>query len=268
MARQPLTTDIRGQMILLGTGTSVGVPTIGCDCEVCLSDNPKNNRTRASAILGLPEGNLLIDTGPDLRVQLLREKIGLVHAVAYTHEHTDHVVGLDDLRLMQFYLGDAVPLYCETAVEKRIRSVFDYAFSALPETHVGASPKLRIHSIATHPFHALGAQLTPIRLMHGARFQVLGFRVGNVAYCTDTSEIPPASMAQLEGLDVLILDALRHRPHPTHLHLDKAIQISQQLGAKQVYFTHVSHEMEYEATNAELPEGMELAYDGLRIPLS
>ena len=268
MAKRPLTTDIQGEMILLGTGTSVGVPTIGCGCEVCQSDNPKNKRTRASALLGLPQGNLLIDTGPDLRMQLLREGIGLVHAVAYTHEHTDHVVGLDDLRLMQFYLGDAVPLYCEAAVEKRIRSVFDYAFSAAPETHQGAAPKLGFRRISTEPFDLLGAHITPLRLMHGPRFEVLGFRVGNVAYCTDTSEIPPESMARMQGLDVLILDALRRKPHVTHFCLEQAIEVSQRLGAKQVYFTHVAHELDYDTTNAELPDGMELAYDGLRVPLT
>ena len=126
-------------MILLGTGTSTGVPSIGCGCAVCRSDNPKNKRTRCSVILGLPAGNLLIDTGPDVRAQLLREDIGLVHAVAYTHEHADHMMGLDDLRLMQFYLGDSVPLYCEPMVEQRIRSTFDYAFSDKPVTHAGVA---------------------------------------------------------------------------------------------------------------------------------
>lgn len=255
-------------MILLGTGTSVGVPAIGCGCDVCQSDNPRNQRTRASAILGLPDGNLLIDTGPDLRMQLLREKIGLVHAVAYTHEHSDHILGLDDLRLMQFYLGDAVPLYCEAAVETRIRGAFDYAFADQPETHKGATPKLRFHRISTEPFSLLGAEITPLRLLHGPRFEVLGFRVGNVAYCTDTSSIPPGSMDRLRGLDVLILDALRHEPHITHFNLEQAIEVARELSPKEVYFTHVAHELDFETTNAELPLGMALAYDGQRIPLT
>lgn len=255
-------------MILLGTGTSVGVPAIGCGCDVCQSDNPKNNRTRCSAILGLPDGNLLIDTGPDLRTQLLREQIGLVHAVAYTHEHSDHVLGLDDLRLMQFYLDDSVPLYCEPVVEERIRKAFDYAFSERPTTHAGATPKLRFERIGLEPFNVLGATITPIRLLHGPRFDVLGFRVGNVAYCTDTSEIPAESWPKLQGLDVLILDALRPTPHVTHMSLSQAVEVSKQLGAKQVYFTHAAHDLEYESTNAELPDGMELAYDGLHIPLT
>ena len=255
-------------MILLGTGTSVGVPAIGCGCDVCRSTNPRNSRTRCSVILGLPQGNLLIDTGPDMRTQLLRENIGLVHAVAYTHEHTDHIAGLDDLRLMQFYLGDAVPLYCEPVVEQRIRMAFDYAFVDTPTTHVGAAPKLRFESIGLEPFEVLGATVTPFRLLHGPRFDVLGFRIGNVAYCTDTNEIPPETWPRLEGLDVLILDALRETPHATHMSLSEAVEAAERLGAKQTYFTHVSHSMDYEATNRKLPEGMELAYDGLRIPLT
>ena len=255
-------------MILLGTGTSVGVPAIGCGCKVCRSDNPKNKRTRCSAILGLPEGNLLIDTGPDMRAQLLREDIGLVHAVAYTHEHADHLLGLDDLRLMQFYLGDAVPLYCEPIVEERIRMTFDYAFYERPATHAGAAPKLCFETIGLDSFRVLGSTITPMRLLHGPRFDVLGFRVGNVAYCTDTSEIPPESWPKLEGLDVLILDALRTTPHVTHMSLDQAIEAATKLGAKRVYFTHVSHELDFEETNARLPDHMQLAYDGLRIPLT
>ena len=266
--KQPITTDITGEMILLGTGTSVGVPAIGCGCTVCRSDNPKNNRTRCSAILGLPEGNLLIDTGPDMRTQLLREDIGLVHAVAYTHEHSDHVLGLDDLRLMQFYLGKSLPLYCEPIVEQRIRTTFDYAFSTQPTTHQGAAPLLHFETIGLEPFEVLGAEVTPMRLLHGPRFDVLGFRVGNVAYCTDTSEIPRESWDKLKGLDVLILDALRETPHVTHLSLPQAIEVAEKLEAKQVYFTHVSHGLDYDKINAELPSNMELAYDGLRVPLT
>ena len=255
-------------MVLLGTGTSVGVPSIGCGCSVCRSDDPRNNRTRCSVVLGLPQGNLLIDTGPDLRTQLLREDIGLIHAVLYTHEHADHLLGLDDLRLMQFYLGDAVPLYCEPIVEERIRSTFDYAFSDKPVTHAGAAPKLRFETIGLEPFEVLGSPVTPLRLLHGPRFDVLGFRFGNVAYCTDTSEIPEESWSKLEGLDVLILDALRTKPHVTHMNLEQAVDAATRLGAKQVYFTHISHDLDHETTNKSLPSHMELAYDGLRIPLS
>jgi phosphoribosyl 1,2-cyclic phosphate phosphodiesterase len=262
------TTDIRGQAILLGTGTSVGVPSIGCGCEVCTSSDPRDKRTRCSVILGLPEGNLLIDTPPDLRQQFLREKVGIAHAVLYTHEHADHVFGLDDLRLFPFYLGHPIPLYCEEIVEQRIRTSFNYAFSDLEQTHHGAVPSLEFRRITLAPFDVLGATITPIRLRHGPRFEVLGFRVGNFAYCTDTNGIPDESMKLLEGLDVLVLDALRQRPHITHFSLDEAIAVAQKLQPKRTLFTHISHDLGHAATSATLPEGMELGYDGLRVALT
>jgi phosphoribosyl 1,2-cyclic phosphate phosphodiesterase len=255
-------------MILLGTGTSVGVPAIGCGCAVCTNTNPRNQRTRCAAVLGLERGNLLIDTPPDLRLQLLRERIGIIHAVIYTHDHVDHLYGLDDLRLFPFYLNGPMPLYCEPFVEHRIRRAFDYAFSDHEPTHVGAAPHLELHSIDTEPFTVLGERIVPIRLLHGPRFRVLGFRIGNIAYCTDTNEIPAESWPLLEGLDVLILDALRNRPHATHFSLDEAIETAQKVRPRRTLFTHISHELEYEATNAALPPSMELAYDGQRIPLT
>jgi phosphoribosyl 1,2-cyclic phosphate phosphodiesterase len=268
VSRDVLTTDIRGQFILLGTGTSVGVPSIGCPCEVCGSSDPRDKRTRCAALVGLPQGNLLIDTPPDLRQQLLRERVGLVHAVLYTHEHADHIFGLDDLRLLPFYLGHAVPLYCEPLVEDRIRKSFDYAFSDVEQTHAGAVPQLTFHRIGLAPLELLGERITPLRLKHGPRFDVLGFRIGNVAYCTDTNGIPPESLALLTGLDVLILDALRYRPHVTHLSLDEAVAIARQLQPRRTIFTHMSHDLGHAETNAKLPAGMELGYDGMRIPLT
>jgi len=268
LSRQPVTTDIRGQFILLGTGTSVGVPSLGCGCAVCTSKDPHNNRTRCGAIVGLPQGNLLIDTPPDLRTQLLRENIGIVHAVLFTHEHADHIFGLDDLRIFQFYLDKPVDLYCEEAVEYRIRQSFDYAFVDKEFTHAGAVPKLSFQRIATQPFEALGQTVVPIRLQHGPHFNVLGFRIRNIAYCTDTNGIPAESWSLLEGLDVLVLDALRHRRHPTHLSLEEAIEIVRRLRPKRAYFTHIAHDLDHELTNASLPDGMQLAYDGLRIPLT
>jgi phosphoribosyl 1,2-cyclic phosphate phosphodiesterase len=228
VTREIATTDIRGQMILLGTGTSVGVPMIGCGCEVCTSNNPRNKRTRCSVVVGLPGGNLLIDTSPDVREQLLREKIGIVHSVLYTHEHADHVYGLDDLRMMQFYLGGAVPLYCEAKVEDRIRKSFDYAFSPEMQTHPGAAPQLAFHRVGLEPFDVLGARITPLRLKHGRR----------------------------------------PRGHATHFSLEEAVEIARQLKPRQTYFTHMSHELEHEATNAALPANMALAHDGLRIALT
>jgi phosphoribosyl 1,2-cyclic phosphate phosphodiesterase len=247
--------DISGQFILLGTGTSVGVPTIGCGCPVCKSTNPRNKRTRTAAIAGLPAGNLLIDTPPDLHSQLIREGIGIVHAVVYTHDHADHLFGLDDLRLFPFRLGGPVPLYCERTVEDRIRHSYDYAFSSDQQTHAGAIPSLEIRSIGVEPFEALGARIQPLRLLHGPRFQVLGYRIGNVAFCTDTNQIPEASFDVLAGVEFLILDALRWTPH-------------ERIGPRQAYLTHCSHDLDYDETCAKLPAGVSLAHDGLRLPLT
>lgn len=267
LPKAPLTTDIRGQLVFLGTGTSVGVPVPGCDCATCQSANPRNNRTRCGLVLGLPEGNLLVDTPTDLRSQLLRERIGIVHSVAFTHEHADHLFGLDDLRLFPYYLGHKLPLYCEQHVEDRIRKSFDYAFTEdIDSLHAGAVPQLSFVRISTAAFEVLGARVQPLRLLHG-RFKVLGFRLGNVAYCTDTNLIPEESWPFLAGLDVLILDALRPRRHATHFSLEEAIEVARRVKPRRTLFTHMSHELEYDATQASLPEGMELAYDGLKVPL-
>lgn len=261
------TTDIRGKFILLGTGTSVGVPAIGCGCPVCLSTNPRNKRTRSSAIVGLPEGNLLIDTSPDLRSQLLREGIGIVHAVLFTHEHADHIFGLDDLRLFPFRLKAPVPLYCEPQVEQRIRHSFDYAFNTEPQTHPGAIPALEPRRIDLNPFEVLGAEIQPLRLMHGPRYQVLGFRIGNIGYCTDTNAIPEASYELLDGCEIFVVDALRREPHPTHFHLDAALEAIDRVQPSKAYLTHVCHDLEYEETCQQLPQGVELAYDGQQLDL-
>ena len=263
-----LSRDITGKLVFLGTGTSVGVPAIGCGCAVCTSGHPKNSRTRCGLALGLPQGNLLIDTPPDLRQQLLRESIGIVHAVLYTHEHADHIFGLDDLRLMQFSLRGPVPLYCEEVVEQRIRKSFDYAFQDAAGLHSGAVPQLVFHRIGLEPFEILGAQAIPMRLQHGPRFETLGFRFGDVAYCTDVNAIPLASMERLKGLDTLILDCLRHEPHATHFGLAEALAVVAKLAPRRTLLTHASHDLDYAATNAILPRGVEMAYDGLEIPLA
>ena len=267
MSKSVVTADVLGQLVFLGTGTSVGVPVIGCGCPTCTSTDPRNNRLRCSLVLGLPEGNLLIDTTPDLRTQLLREQIGIVHSTLYTHDHADHVFGLDDLRLFPYYLGHAMPIYCEPQVEARIRKSFDYAFAAEAAAYAGGVPQIQFQPISTEPFELLGTRFTPIRLEHG-RFRVLGFRFGNIAYCTDTNCIPPESWPLLEGLDVLVLDALRLKPHPTHFSLEEAVEVAQRVGAKRTLLTHMSHDIEHAATSASLPAGIELAYDGLRLPLT
>lgn len=260
--------SIDGEVIFLGTGTSVGVPTIGCQCAVCTGGHPKNNRTRCSIAITLSEGNLLIDTPPDLRTQLLREKIPLIHAVLYTHEHADHLFGLDDVRLFPFRLGHAVPLYCREEVEIRIRRSYDYAFSDRPATHAGATPQLQFRRIDVDPFDVLGVRVTPIPLKHGPHFEVLGFRIGNFAYCTDTNEVPESSMDLLRGLDTLVIDALRYSPHATHFNVDGAIGVIDQLQPKTAYLTHICHDLDHPVAEAELPDHIHLAYDGLRLPLT
>ncbi len=250
----------------LGTGTSVGVPMIGCECAVCTSKDPRNQRYRCSVLIRAPQGNILIDTGPELRLQLLRAKVNIVHAVLYTHAHADHMYGLDDLRPIPRLLGGPVPLYCTTEVERKLRQAFAYAFS--PEAEVlpmGYLPKLTFRTITEGPFTVVDERVTPIPLEH-AHFSVFGFRIADVAYCTDVGKIPRQSMNRLEGLEVLILDALRIRPHPAHFCLDEALEVIERLQPKKAYLTHMSHDLEHEATTKLLPPNVELAYDGLCFP--
>ncbi|MFO0880328.1 MAG: MBL fold metallo-hydrolase [Gemmataceae bacterium] len=251
------------QFTFLGTGTSVGIPMVGCECAVCTSPDPRNHRFRCSVLLRVPHGNILIDTSPELRLQLLRERVGVIHAVLYTHYHADHLFGLDDLRPVARHLGHSVPLFCTGEVEGKIRSTFSYAFG--PEAELlssGFIPKLRFERIATEKFRVLGEEIQPIPLEH-AHFNVLGFRIRNVAYCTDVSLIPRSSWPYLEDLDVLILDALRLKPHPAHFGLQQALDAIDQFRPRQAYLTHMSHEIEHVEISAQLPPGVALAYDGL-----
>ena len=258
----------KATVVFLGTGTSVGVPAIGCQCEVCQSDDPRNNRTRCAITVHSSVGTILIDTPPDLRVQLLREKISLVHCVLFTHEHADHLFGLDDLRLFPFRLGKPVPLYCDLNVEARIRKSFDYAFSDREPTHPGSTPRLEFKNIEPDkPFQALGLNVTPIPLKHGPHFDVLGFRIGNFAYCTDTNFIPDSSLDLLRGLDTFVVGALRKRSHPTHFNLDEAIEVADRIAPRRTLLTHVSHDLDHRQTCESLPDGIELAYDGLRVSI-
>ncbi len=255
-------------MILLGTGTSHGVPIIGCHCPICLSENPRNRRTRSGVAVEAPEGLFLIDTSPELRIQLIREKIDLVHAAIYTHSHADHIFGLDDLRLFGYRLNRPIPLYCEEIVEQQLRAAFSYAFvPPPPDLHMGAVPMLKFERLSLEPFQLLGLNILPIRLMHG-KLPVLGFRIGNVAFCTDVSFIPEESLERLMGLDVLIIDALRDTPHATHFGIPQALEIIGLTQPQRAFLTHVSHHLDYETTNKRLPPHVELAYDGLRIPLT
>jgi phosphoribosyl 1,2-cyclic phosphate phosphodiesterase len=254
-------------MTLLGTGTSMGVPMIGCRCPVCTSTNPRNSRTRTGVYICAPEGPLLIDTSPELRLQLVREQIDMVQAVVYTHAHADHILGLDDLRIFGFKLKRPIPLYCEPVVEEHLRRTFSYAFVPLEDRyHHHSAPDLVFRTIGTEPFDVLGLRFVPLRLIHG-QLPVLGYRINDVAFCTDVSFIPEETWPLLEGLKVLIIDALWDEPHPTHFSIAQACEVIARVKPERAYLTHCSHRLDYEKTNARLPAGVELAYDGLQIPL-
>ena len=252
---------------LLGTGTSMGVPMIGCRCPVCTSDNPRNNRTRTGVFIQAPDGNFLIDTPPELRMQLIRERVEMVESVLFTHGHADHILGVDDLRIFGYKRQAPVKLHCEAVVEATLRRTFGYAFVPEEERNsLHSCPDLEFAPIGLEPFDLLGMTIRPIRLIHG-HLPVLGFRMKNVAFCTDCSFIPDESWPLLEGLDVLILDALWEEPHPTHFSVPQALEVIAKVRPQQAYLTHISHRLEHVATNARLPEHVELAYDGLRIPI-
>ena len=251
--------------MFLGTGTSVGVPMVGCGCDTCTSGDPRDQRTRTSVVVGLAGGHVLVDTTPDLRRQLLRERIGRIDALLYTHDHVDHLYGLDDIRPLCFASGRAVPVYCEERVERRICRAFDYAFETVPVPG-GGVPRVTFERIGTEPFDLLGVCVQPLRLKHGV-FDVLGFRFGDVAYCTDTNEIPAETWPRLTGLDVLVLDCLRLSRHPTHFSLDEAIAVAERVGARRTLLVHMSHDIRHAEVARRLPRGIELAHDGLEIPL-
>jgi phosphoribosyl 1,2-cyclic phosphate phosphodiesterase len=257
-----------GTFTFLGTGTSTGVPMIGCECAVCRSPNPRNQRYRCSVLVQTPTGNLLIDTAPELRLQLLRAGVRVVHAVLFTHFHADHLFGLDDVRPIPRHLGGPIPLYCTAEVEHVIRRTFSYAFPKPGEIDAAAAaflPQLTLHRIGDGPFQAAGQTITPIPLIHD-RFSVLGFRIGNLAYCTDVNRIPDSSWPHLENLDVLVLDALRLKPHPAHFSVDEALEVIAKTSPRRAYLTHMAHDIDYETISRQLPAGVELAYDNLSIP--
>lgn len=258
--------SVRNELILLGTATSTGVPVIGCRCQVCNSGDPKNQRTRVGVFVAAPEGNFVIDTPPELRLQLVRERVDVVHAAIHTHSHADHIFGLDDLRIFGHRLNRPIPLHCEAVVEEQLRAAFRYAFDApQPDAHHFATPRLSFERIGPDaPFPLLGTIVRPIRLMHG-KLPILGFRIHDFAYCTDVSGIPDESWPLLEGLDTLVIDALREEPHPTHFSIGQSLEVVERVKPRQTYFTHLGHSLDYRETNARLPPHVRLAYDGLRI---
>lgn len=259
---------LRGQsavLTLLGTGTSMGVPMIGCRCSVCTSGDVRNQRTRAGALVAAPQGNFLIDTPPELRLQLIREQVDLLEAVVFTHAHADHIMGLDDVRIFGYKLKRPVKLYCEADVEETLRQTYAYAFADHRRDELHSRPSLEFVRIGLDPFELLGSVIRPFRLLHG-RTPVLGFRIGDMAYATDCNAIPDESWPVLEGLDVLVLDALWEEPHPTHFSLQEALDVIERVKPRRAFLTHVSHRLDYATTNARLPPHVRLAHDGLRLP--
>ncbi len=248
-----------GTITFLGTGTSHGVPMIGCKCDVCLSSDPRDKRTRTSLLIEYRESRILIDAGIDLRQQALREGMDRLDAIVFTHTHADHVFGLDEVRRFNDLSTPTLPVYASRDSIEDIRRVFSYVFDS-PKVH-GGIPSIELIPVDTEPFEAGELRMQPVPILHGAR-RILGFRFGRVAYLTDCSGIPEESMALLEGLDLLILDALRDRPHPTHFSLEQACEAARKTGARRTLFVHMSHQLGHASTNARLPESMQLAYDG------
>jgi phosphoribosyl 1,2-cyclic phosphate phosphodiesterase len=252
------------RLTVLGSGTSMGVPTLGCACPVCRSENPRDQRTRCSILLSSGGRNVVIDTSPDFRSQALRANMGRLDAVVYTHGHADHILGLDDIRPFNMLQGAEIPIYASNETLAILRRTFAYIF----EGPNGASsrPGIQLHAIEG-PFDPFGdpgskCELIPIPAFHGPT-NVLGFRLGRAAYLTDFSSVPEESKALLHGLDDLILDALRYKPHPMHSNVEQSIALVAELQPRRAWFTHIAHDLPHEETNHRLPEHVKLAYDGL-----
>lgn len=245
---------------LLGTGTSTGIPALGCECPVCSSEDPRDRRFRASALFQKGDVRILADTGPEFRLQALRAEFSTLNAVLYTHNHADHINGIDDLRMISFNTKKPVECYGPPHTMNYLRNAFRYIWEA-PDLG-GGLPELVLHEI-DGPFEVCDVKITPIPVEHTV-IPTFGYRVENAAYIPDVKYIPPDSMASLRDLDVLVLDALRKEPHPTHLCLEESVAFAREIGAKRTYFTHIAHSMGTHAS-IELPRGMELGWDGLTI---
>ncbi|MBV8898007.1 MAG: MBL fold metallo-hydrolase [Acidobacteriaceae bacterium] len=251
-------------ILVLGSGTSMGVPMVGCHCKVCTSGDERDSRLRPSVLLRLGNARVLIDTSPDFRHQALRFGIDRIDAILYTHSHADHILGLDDVRPFNFMQKQEIPIYASAGAWEVIERTFRYVFDGSPSE--SSRPRLRIHVFDEAPFCIADLAFQPIRMSHG-KGTVHGFRFGDCAYLTDHSTIPTESLDKLAGLDVLFLDALRHNPHPTHSTVDESLRTVKLLRPKRAYFTHISHDLLHAAVQARLPPGVHLAYDGLEIPI-
>ena len=252
------------KITVLGTGTSQGVPVIGCKCKVCKSTDIKDNRLRSSIFIELKDFCILIDSGPDFRQQMLRENISNLDAILFTHEHKDHISGLDDVRAFNFMTQKPMEVYAESRVQEALRKEFAYVFS---EKAYPGIPKLSLNSIDDNPFYFKDTKITPIRIMH-YRLPILGFRIGDFTYITDANYISDEEKAKINGSKVLIINALRQEKHISHFSLEEAVNLASELGARMTYFTHMSHHMGlHEEVNSRLPGNMQLAYDGLTISI-
>lgn len=253
------------QVTLLGVGSSAGTPVIGCSCVTCQSSNPRNKRSRCSSLITLPTGeNILIDTGPDLRSQALRENIKRVDAVLYTHTHADHLHGIDDLRAFCQIQRVQIPLFANQDAITHIQSKFSYTLRE--PCDFWDLPVLRAEVIS-QPFQLFNTQIIPIPVMHG-KIRIFGYRIGGLAYLTDVSEIPESSLDLLRDLDILLLDCLRETTHPTHINREQSLNYIHRIKAKQSYMIHMTHELEYESLSAKLPAHVFVGYDGLKLTFS
>jgi len=252
------------KLTFLGTGTSTGVPVPTCDCAVCSSDDPRDHRLRPSVRIEWDGTSILVDTATDLRLQALRCGLDRVDAVLYTHSHADHILGLDDLRIYKWRQRKPVPVYGSRRTLDDLARTFWYVFDGKPSE--SAKPEIEPRVI-DGSFTVGGRTVLPVPLLHGT-LPILGYRVGRLAYLTDASEIPESSYELLRGLDVLVLNALRDRPHPTHMNLDDAVACAARIGARRTLLTHLCHEVHHGSVSARLPDGVELAYDGLALDVA
>jgi phosphoribosyl 1,2-cyclic phosphate phosphodiesterase len=253
---------MKATLTVLGSGTSMGVPTIGCDCAVCHSSDLRDKRTRPSVLVEYDGRAVLIDTTPDFREQAIREKIRSLDAVLYTHTHADHILGIDDLRPLSYlHKPNKLPLYAHPDAADVIRNMFRYIFDA--KYKFGGLPQVELKPL-DGPLELFGARFEPIAVIHGDS-EIYGFRFGTTAYLTDHSTIPERSFAQLQDLDILFLDALRHKPHPTHSTVENSLRIVERLNPKRAFFTHICHDLPHEETNAALPSNVRLSYDGMKL---